>query len=429
MTRPSQSEVLVVGGGAAGLAAAIFSARRIPGVGVVVLDGAAKLGAKILVSGGGRCNVTNRHVAETDFQGGSRPVIRRVLRALTEVQTVQFFREIGVPLHEEEHGKLFPDSHRAQTVLDALLAEAARRGVTILPGHRVEGIEADRGSYLVTARVRASAEPSHRTFRATKVILATGGLSLPKTGSDGLGYQLARGLGHSLVPTTPGLAPLILEGDFHVPLSGVSHVVELTVRVADSKPLRIRGSMLWTHFGISGPVVLDVSRFWHRAKLENQPVQITADLLGDASMEAAEAWLLALCGARPKLQLHGALADRLPARVAEATVRRLGLRGDTTLAHLGRSDRRKLLLALREWPLPIRDSRGYHHAEVTAGGIPLDEIHPATMESRISPGLHLIGEVLDVDGRIGGFNFQWAWSSGFVAASAAVQCREAPSVR
>ena len=188
-------EVAIVGGGAAGLAAAIFAARQKPGRQIVILDGAKKLGAKILISGGGRCNVTNDVVSADDFWGGSRHVIRRVLAAFPVEQTVAFFREIGVPLHPEPDGKLFPDSNKARTVLDALLAEAGRRGVRILLEHRATQI---------TRRVEQFelATASH-TLTARSVVLATGGRSVPKTGSDGTGYRLAQSLGHSLVPQTP----------------------------------------------------------------------------------------------------------------------------------------------------------------------------------------------------------------------------------
>jgi len=405
------ADVIVVGAGAAGLTAAIFAARRMPGRRVLALDGARRPGAKILVAGGGRCNVTHRRVRPEDFAGGSRHVIRRVLEAFTVEQTVAFFRDIGVRLHEEEDGKLFPDSNSARTVLDALLSAAGRAGVDLRTGQRVTAVSRQDGGLVV--HIGAGC------LRARRLVLATGGLSLPRTGSDGAGYGMAVSLGHSLVPTTPALVPLVLEGDFHRRLSGVAHQVELTLAAAGRKPLRVAGSMLWTHFGVSGPAVLDISRHWLRCRVEGIPATLTASLHPGVDAAAFEAGLLAAAGRRPRAGLRAVLSERLPASLAEALLERLGIDGGTVMSHLPREVRRKLAGAVTAWPLPVIDSRGYAHAEVTAGGVPLEEVDPSTMASRKCPGLFLAGEILDVDGRIGGFNFQWAWSSACVAAAGA----------
>ncbi len=406
----THAHVIIVGAGAAGLTAAIFAARRRPEAAIVLLDGARRLGAKILASGGGRCNVTNVRVTPADFCGGSPNIIRRVLDALPVDQTVAFFREIGVTLHEEEDGKLFPHSNYAHTVLDALLAEARARGVRIVHPARVTDMVRDEAGFCL--RVEDA------FWTAPRVVLATGGLSLPQTGSDGSGYTLARSLGHSIVPTTPALDPLVCEGDFHAPLAGIAHDVELAVAAEGSKPLRHAGALLWTHFGVSGPVVLDVSRHWHRASLENRRVTLTANLLPGHDFASVERALLALTESQPRTFLHNALASLIPARLADAILAHIQLDGQIPMAHLTKPDRRRLTRALHDWPLPVVGGRGYDHAEVTAGGVPLDEVDPATLASRPCPGLYLAGEILDVDGRIGGFNFQWAWSSAHVAAHA-----------
>ncbi len=409
-------DIAIVGAGAAGLATAVFTARRCPGLTVAALDGATKIGAKILVSGGGRCNVTNVAVSAADFFGGSPNVIRRVLSAFTAEQTVSFFREIGVEMHVEEYGKYFPDTNRARTVLDALVAEAQRLGVHILSGRRVTQVERHDDCFEVNFSSGARGVDSPK-LRSRFVVLATGGLSLPKTGSDGGGFRIAQNLGHSLVATTPALAPLILEGDFHPALSGVSQDAVLTVSAEDGKPVRIRGPLLWTHFGISGPAPLDASRHWHRARIQQQVVKMSLSFLPDDDSNSADHKLLDLVSSQPRVAMRNALAAFVPSRVADSVLKQLGIDGAVPMAQMTRDIRHKLVRALLEWPLVVRDSRGYGYAEATAGGVPLSEIDPATMASRKCPGLFLVGEMLDVDGRIGGFNFQWAWSSGYVAAT------------
>jgi predicted Rossmann fold flavoprotein len=408
-TRES-ADAVIVGAGAAGLATAIFAAREASGARIVALDGARRLGAKVLVSGGGRCNVTNRIVTERDFNSGSRATIRRVLRGFPVSATTRFFEGLGVPLHEEEHGKLFPDSNQARSVLEALLREARRLGVELRTSHRVEGLLPRDGGFIVRG--------ISGDIAAGRVVLATGGLSLPKSGSDGGGLELARRLGHTVVPTTPALAPLLLKGEFHRPLSGVSCPVTLALHEAGAKPIRIEGALLFTHFGISGPAALDASRHLLRARLEGRSTRLTANLLPGLDEASADRVLLDLVAQRPRQRLAGALADRLPASLADRVLETLGLDASMPLGRLPRDARRRLARALVTWPLDVTDSRGYAFAEATAGGVPLHEVDPGTLESRRQAGLYLVGEMLDVDGRLGGFNFQWAWSSGHVAGRA-----------
>jgi predicted Rossmann fold flavoprotein len=410
---------VIVGGGAAGLATAVFAARAAPELRVMCVDGSRRLGAKILVSGGGRCNVTNRVVTERDFWGGSARSVRRVLNAFPADRAAAFFAELGVLLHEEEDGKLFPDSNRARTVLDALLGEAARTGVDVRTDKRVVSVQRDGERFVM--RTSGDAE-----YAARAVVLATGGRSLPKSGSDGVGYSLAQALGHDCVDTTPALAPLVLNGSSHAALSGVSHAAALTVRReaagasgrSGRDEVRLVGPLLWTHFGVSGPVALNASRHWHRARLQGQPVEVLLNVCPEETFDRLEAWLLEKGVTNPRAMVLSPLSKRLPNAVAEAWLERAGVDPGTTLAHLTREDRRRLVHTLLETRLDVRDSRGYNFAEVTAGGIPLEEIDPARMESRVCPRLYLVGEILDVDGRLGGFNFQWAWSSAWVAAQA-----------
>jgi predicted Rossmann fold flavoprotein len=369
----------VVGAGAAGLTAAIFARQAAPDARIVALDGAPKIGAKILISGGGRCNVTHFAVDADDFNG-NRNAIRKVLRTFPVEETVRWFAELGVTLKREETGKLFPTTDKARTVVDALLRAAD--GVEILTKQRVESIE--RG-FVINDEIEAK-----------RVILATGGRSVPKTGSDGHGYVLACALGHSVGDVFPALVPLLLEdGHWLTSLSGTSTEAELSVRSGSGKVLtRVRGSLLFTHFGLSGPAALDVSRHWIAAKREDPKVTLTVSFLPEESFESLD-----------RLLQSDTVRGRIPARLLEA----LGAKPRT------KDERRALVRNLLELPLPVRADRGFDYAEVTAGGVPLSEVDLNTMSSRVCEGLYLCGEILDVDGRIGGFNFQWAWATGRLA--------------
>ncbi len=402
--------MVIVGAGAAGLATAIFTRRLNPSRTVVIVDGAAKPGAKILVSGGSRCNVTNIAVTERDFSGGKPSIIRRVLRAFPVAETVAWFTSIGVSLHEEPHGKLFPDSNRSRDVLDALLHELHASGAVLQPSTRVSAVRKNGDDFTL--------ETNQDAILAQRVVLATGGQSLPKTGSDGAGFEMARALGHTVIPTTPALVPLTADRGFHAQVAGVAQDVELALWIDGRIANRITGALLWTHFGVSGPAALDMSRHWLRARLEGRDTALTVNFVPGHTFEEVDHRLTDLSAAQPRTSLQNALAQWLPASVAQVFLEHLGITGSTVLAQLSRDDRRRVTRALVERPLEITESRGYNYAEATAGGIVLDEIDPSTMASRRCAGLHLVGEMLDVDGRIGGFNFQWAWASGRVAAQA-----------
>ena len=402
-------DAVVVGAGAAGLMTAIVARETNPSRSVLLVDGARRIGAKILVSGGSRCNVTNAVVTDRDYWGGPRTAVRQILRAFPAAAAVSFFADAGVPLHEEEDGKLFPDSNRSRDVLDALVGRMRRGGAVLRESCRVTALQRDGDGFVVTA----GGEP----LRARRVVIAAGGRALPKSGSDGSGYGLATSFGHALVPTTPALAPLVL----HAPereLAGVTARAELTLWLDGGAAIRLTGPMLWTHFGISGPVALNISRHWLQARGAGRQPRVTANFVPPMDFAACESWMLAEMERRPRGSLMTVLGQPMPASLAAAVLSRIGIDGATPVARLSRAARRTVVHALTAWPLDVLDSRGYSYAEATAGGIDLTELNPLTLESRRCPGLFLAGEVLDVDGRLGGFNFQWAWSSGFVAGRA-----------
>jgi len=417
-------DIAIVGGGAAGLACAIFAKEAAPTSRVVVLDGAKKLGAKILVSGGGRCNVTHHRVTPDDY-AGPRNRVKNVLAAFTVAQTVAWFSSLGVTLKREDTGKLFPTTDDAHTVLDALLRRCADLGVTILTESRITIIHHD-GDVFTLRRGLSAAKPRTPGFpglpglpeiiESHNLVLATGGRSLPRTGSDGGGYDLARALGHTVTHTAPALVPLVLDDTFfHAAVSGIAHDVTLTTKLAGRSIDRRTGSLLWTHFGVSGPVVMDASRHFTL----NPAAKVHANLLPNETFDSVDAHLVHVQQRHPKRTAGRVLGELLPQRVADALLTHLRFDPQNELVGMSRESRRALVHALTDLPLPVLRDRGWNYAEVTAGGVPLDEVDTATMQSRRTPGLYFVGEILDVDGRIGGFNFQWAWCTARIAGRAA----------
>lgn len=420
MPTSEATDVAVIGGGAAGLAAAIFAAEARAATGALIrihiFDRAPRLGAKLLISGGGRCNVTNATVTPRDFHG-SQPVIRNILAAFDAAAARRWFQSLGVRLKEEPGGKLFPTTDRARTVLDALLRRCGELKVDIVTNCRVTGI-----GYEPDAMAPAF-QLDHANGRTTArcVIMATGGGSLPRSGSDGTGWEIVRRLGHTVTDVRPALVPLILDDAmFHAELAGVSHQAELTTVVDGTVRDRRTGGMLWTHFGISGPVVMDASRFWTTAAAEGRSVRLRCHVLPGEDFQRVRDWMLKSACARPTLTVARFLAQRLPDRLADALCRVCGVSPAMPIGQLPAGARHRLIHAMIELPLPVVGPRGWNYAEVTAGGVPLREIDFRTMASRKVPGLFLVGEMLDCDGRIGGFNFQWAWATGYVGGRGAV---------
>ena len=422
------ADIVVIGAGAAGLMSAIHAARaarqefakiipttdtpeindsQIPtSLSVVVLDGAPRIGIKILVAGGGRCNVTHHVVREQDYAGSTPAAIRRVLNRFTVADCVEFFSQLGVELKQEDTGKLFPVTDDAHTVLNALLQAARAVDVDIRSPLRVQTITplVDGGFDVAGA---------WGSLRARRVALCSGGKSLPKSGSDGLGLELVQKLGHSVTEhVIPSLVPLVASAQHWVrSLSGLTLDAEVRVVSATGKRITsFTNSMLFTHFGLSGPAVLDISRYLMMERTRDASASLQLSFMPGCSLEQADTWLL-----EAKAQtVLSRLREKLPERLAKTLLEGAGIASDRTPKQIERDRRRALAQLLCGAPVEIVGDRGFSHAEVTAGGVPLSEMNLATMESRKCPGLYMAGEILDVDGRIGGFNFQWAWASGFV---------------
>ena len=376
---------------------------------VLLLEGGERPGKKILISGGGRCNVLPSQADPGDFvTDGSRNTLAKILRAWPPEDVRRFFEgNLGIPLREEaDTGKLFPASNRAKDVLDALLMTVNRQGAIVRLGARVAGLTREADRWLVCL---ASGEH----IVASCVVLATGGLSVPATGSDGVGLRIAEKLGHTIVPTYPALVPLMTSLPAHGTLAGVSLPVTLTAPLVGGKRTYVsQGGFLFTHRGYSGPAILNISHLAVRGAMLGAPPPIWVQWT-DLGAVAWDALLRSKAG--PILPLVRGL---LPQRLAEQLLAEAGLTG-VMGSQLRREDRAHLVQFLTQYPLPWADHEGYRTAEVTGGGIPLNEVDPATLESSFAPGLFICGEMLDVCGPIGGYNFLWAWVTGRIAGEAA----------
>ena len=373
----------VIGAGAAGLMCALRAGQR--GRKVLVQELADKVGKKILISGGGRCNFTNLHCRPEAFLSANPHFCKSALARYTQHDFIALVEKHRIAWHEKTLGQLFCDGS-ARQIVAMLLAECEAAGVDVRVGHRISGIEkADRFGVAT----------DHGAFASTTLVLATGGLSIPKMGATGFTHDTVRRLGLALVDPRPGLVPFTLAVP---PLSGVSLEV-----VANLGRAHFREAMLFTHRGLSGPALLQISSFWREGQ------EISVDLLPDLDVSA---FLKEQKRARPKAQLRTVLAEVLPQRLA------LALAPDGAMANLRDCDLEALRVQLKGWKVAPSGTEGYAKAEVTVGGVDTAELSSRTMGATKVPGLFVIGEAVDVTGWLGGYNFQWAWSSGWAAGEA-----------
>jgi hypothetical protein len=434
--------IVVVGAGAAGVLAAIFAAGS--GRRVLLLESTKDGGRKILISGGGRCNILPSDLDAGRFVTSSSPnSLRKILRSWPLEEQMRFFEEeAGIPLAiEAETGKLFPVSNSARAVRGTLFALARRRGVEMRYGARVTSVDpvgtvgsagtASAGrARSGGARSRAAKVPAHRapaaaapafsvkldregSLDAAAVVLATGGLSVPATGSDGAGIAIARQLGHTIHETYPALTPLVATPHPHAGLSGVS----LRVRIeAPGTRDASEGGFLFTHRGWSGPAVLDLSHLAVRSRLSGKKRQELHVQWTDLGPDDWDRLLRDGRGGIPAL-----LRRHLPERLADTLLAESGVPPARRLQELPRAERIRLVEILTRYRLPWTSDEGYRTAEVTGGGVALGEVRSHTMESRLVPGLFLCGEMLDAFGPIGGYNFAWAWVTGHAAGLGAAE--------
>jgi hypothetical protein len=397
-----QFDVVIVGAGAAGLHCAAIAGQL--GCSVVLLDHADKVAEKIRISGGGRCNFTNIEVGADNFESANRDFCRSALARYTPRDFIDLIERHGIAWHEKHKGQLFCDDSSAQ-VIAMLLAECEAGGVQRWQPCRVEAVRVgSTGFELDTAR---------GALRSTRLVVATGGLSIPKIGASDWGYALARRLGHRIVEPRPALVPFICDGVEWQPFAALAGVaLPVRARAADASTPAFAEDLLFTHRGLSGPAALQVSTYWRQGEV------IAVDLAPQVDLRRVLA--AAKSGRR---QVGTVLAEILPRRLADAWVA-AHLGGDRPVADLRDRTLDTLAAALHRWtPVPSA-TEGWRKAEVTAGGVDTRDLESRGCESRLVPGLHFIGEVVDVTGWLGGYNFQWAWASAAACArSLAAHCR------
>jgi len=422
----NRDPIVVIGGGAAGFLAAIFASGGAKGRDedrrrVILIERTHDGGRKILMSGGGRCNVLPSELDPARFVTASSPnTLKKILLSWPLGEQRRFFEhDLGIPLAlEEETGKLFPVSNKARDVRDRLRAMAERNGVEMRFDAYVVGLAGEPGGRRATGgsapswivKVAGGAE-----IRASHVVIATGGLSIPATGSDGTGIDLVRRLGHTIHETYPALTPLTNTPHRYAELAGVSLPVTMEAP-GPKRGFAAHGGFLFTHKGYSGPAVLNLS---HLAVLSKRNGSRPQEMVVRWTERDAQEWDRAL--REGEGSVVGALRRQLPARLAEALLEDARVDGATALSQLGKEARLRIVVALTRHPLPWTGDEGYKRAEVTGGGVALDEIDPRTMESRLQPGLFLCGEILDAFGPIGGNNFAWAFATGRAAGIAAAR--------
>ncbi|EKK7714270.1 NAD(P)/FAD-dependent oxidoreductase [Cronobacter dublinensis] len=391
-----QFDAIIVGAGAAGLFCAALAGQA--GRRVLVLDNGKKPGRKILMSGGGRCNFTNLYVEPSAYLSANPHFCKSALARYTQWDFIDLVGKHGIAWHEKTLGQLFCDDS-AEQIVTMLMAECEKGGVTVRLRSEVLGIARDENGYTLTLNGGAVQTP--------KLVIASGGLSMPGLGATPFGYKVAEQFGLKVLPTRAGLVPFTLHKPLLEQIQTLSGVSVPAVVTADDGTV-FRESILFTHRGLSGPAILQISSYW-------QPGEwVTVNLLADVD---AGAFIDEQRAAHPNQSLKNTLAMLLPKRLVEC-LQSLGQLPDVTLKQLNSRQQQELLETLHGWRVQPNGTEGYRTAEVTLGGVDTHELSSRTMEARNVPGLYFIGEVVDVTGWLGGYNFQWAWSSAWACAQA-----------
>lgn len=403
-----KSDLIIIGGGPAGLLAAATAARQ--GTTTLLLERMDRPGRKLRICGKGRGNIGNTAPLDEFLGhfGKNFRFLRPAFGHFFSQDSMDLLATLGVPTKVERGGRIFPESDNAQDLVDAFVGYARSSGATIQTGCRIREIRRTEDGFVVTT-------PS-QSFAARRIVLATGGASYPATGSTGDGYELAKSLGHSLTPISPALIPLVTAGDAAARLQGLSlKNVRAELRVDGKKCGEEMGEMLFTHFGLSGPIILTLSKAAVRAVDQGFKTEILIDLKPALDTSKLDARLLRDLNEHGKMRMDNLLRGLLPPKLIPVCLEQTGMNPDKTAHQVSATERKRLRQWLKEFRFTVSGYRPLREAIITAGGVPLAEVNPKTMESRVCPGLFLAGEVLDMDADTGGFNLQAALSTGYLA--------------
>lgn len=399
-------KVLVIGGGAAGMMASISAKKH--GADVILLERNNRVGRKILATGNGRCNYTNINLSIDNYHGKNPKFPYSPLSQFNVYDTIDFFERLGITPYIEENGRVYPMSLQSSSVLDVLRFELEYLGIEVITEAFVTDISKKANKFSVTLE-------DGRKFTGDRIILATGGKAAPNTGSDGNGYKLAEKLGHTIEYVFPGLVQLKLEGNFFKKVDGVKIVGVAELYDENMLIRREEGDILFTNYGISGPPILQISRIANKLLYEGKKPELKIVIIKDKNKEELEKYLHYRFSFMPKKTIEKALIGLINKRLIIPMLKEIGVDKNKLIAHISKEEIRKISNILTDFRFNIIGSKSWDSAQVTAGGVKTDEINNTTMESKLVKGLYFAGEIVDVDGDCGGFNLQWAWSSGYVA--------------
>lgn len=397
-------EIVVIGGGASGLIGAIAAARR--GKKVVILEHKDKIGKKILATGNGKCNYTNLVQRPECYRGDNPAYAMEVLKKFGVKDTVSFFRELGI-YPKDKAGYLYPNSEQAASLLEVLRLELEHLEVEMECGQHVVGIEKKKKSFLI--------KTTDRVFEGKKVLLAAGGMASPELGSDGSGYLLAAMLGHRVITPVPALVQLKAQGSYFKTLAGIRTEAEVTLYIDGIKSGKSTGELQLTAYGVSGIPIFEISRFAAKALEGKKEVILYVDFFRDLKEDEVILLLkerIAQCSYKTIEYIFLGLLNK---KLSYVLIKEAGIPVETPAVNITEKEIQKLAAQIKRWRVTIQETNSFTNAQVTAGGVATEEVDPDTMESKLVEGLYLTGELLDIDGTCGGYNLQWAWSTGYIA--------------
>lgn len=396
-------DVIIIGGGAAGTMAAIWASKKRS---VLLLEKNNKIGKKILATGNGRCNLTNLYTSANYFHGSNFDFITQVLKRFDQNKTIDYFKKLEIEIKEEDSGRIFPKSDQAQSIVSALQNELMKSNVDIIYNSIVNKIKYTNLWNIFTNK--------NIQYTSDKLIIATGGKSSEQFGSSGDGYSWAQIIGHHIIPTYPALVSLETKEKWVKNIQGIKLKCNVKIKQNNKIISQKDGDIIFTHFGISGPAIMTQSRFVAPI-INNDNVFVDLDLFSDKNIQQLDELLKNIIGKNGAKSIKNCLAYILPLRLAIEILKVLNIRDTKKSAEISRVDRQKIVFLLKKLVIGIKKLRPFNESQVTRGGIDTKEIDPKTMQSKIIPSLYFAGEIVDVDGDTGGFNLQWAWSSGYVA--------------